>query len=50
MCLFIMKILGILALHNYAVLLRNICIIMIVIFVMEDNLASPNAYACVRTI
>ena len=40
MCLFSMKILGIFALNNYAVLLRDICLIMIVIFVMADDLES----------
>ena len=45
MCLFSMKLIVILALTNYAIILRNICLIMIVIFVMVNNLAGN--YACV---
>ena len=45
MCLFSMKLIVILALTNYAIILRNICLIMIVIFVMANNLAGT--YACV---
>ena len=45
MCLFSMNIIVILALNNYAIILRNICLIMIVIFVMANNLAGT--YACV---
>ena len=45
MCLFSMKLIVILALNNYAIILRNICLIMIVIFVMVSNLAGT--YACV---
>ena len=45
MCLFSMKLIVILALNNYAIILRNICLIMIVIFVMANNLAGT--YACV---
>ena len=48
MCLFSMKLIVILALTNYAIILRNICLIMIVIFVMANNLAGT--YACVRGI
>ena len=48
MCLFSMKLIVILALNNYAIILRNICLIMIVIFVMANNLAGT--YACVRGI
>ena len=40
-----MNIIVILALNNYAIILRNICLIMIVIFVMVNNLVGT--YACV---